>query len=438
VAIDGDDRASPLAAQERGAAVQHVAAGPVARAAPARDSGRALRLLGLVAVAVGLAALTAAACALSYSSIHHLAIEAGVTRQLARIYPFIFDALLVIAGCSVLALRGAGLPSKIYAWICLLVLLGALAAGGAVQAAAVHIPRKLAAIVAAVIPWALVLIGFGLLLALLRYARIRKLGKRHEEANTPATVAAHAADNDALSDVVVTVSTSEPPRHPALPAGAASETAQQPARTALPVGPGLAGTPEPATRPLQQVPDIQQAQAGDEPATGERAPRQPPRPAVRQAEMQLRARIPRQPAEQAPGDPDRSPLMPPVGPLPAAETPEGGQQTNPRSSEHRTTGAADAADPETGSTADPADPETGSTADAADPETGSTADSPDPETGSTAERRSAAGHAPATESGTGDASAASTLNPSPTPDFGEPGEPPALKRPHSSPTPPQA
>jgi hypothetical protein len=138
-----------------------------------------LRVLALIAVAVGLTALTAAACVLSYSSVHYLATQAGVHGRLARIYPLIFDAVLVVAGCSVLALRGAGLVSRLYSWLCLLVLLSALAAGGALHAAAVKIPHKLAAVVAAIVPWALVLIAFGLLIALLRYARLRRLGKRN-------------------------------------------------------------------------------------------------------------------------------------------------------------------------------------------------------------------------------------------------------------------
>ena len=236
-------------------------------AKPAREPGRALRLLGLIAVAIGLAALTAAACTLSYSSIHHLAIDAGVPRRLAAIYPFIFDALLVIAGCAVLALRGAGLPSKIYAWFCLLVLLGALAAGGAAHAAALHIPHRLAGIVAAVVPWALVLIGFGLLLALLRYARIRRQSRRLRETGGPTGSAGQDADTAAPSEIVVIANVAQPP------------TAE-------------------------------------------------PRPAVRQAEMQLRARIPQpatEPAQAAhePAGQVRPPIMPPVGAQPT------GEPTNP-------------------------------------------------------------------------------------------------------------
>jgi uncharacterized protein DUF2637 len=186
-----------------------------------RESGRVLRLLGLIAVALGLAALTAAACTLSYTSIHHLAIDAGVSRRLAATYPFLFDALLVIAGCAVLALRGAGLPSKIYAWFCLLVLLAALAAGGAARAAAVHIPHRLAGIVAAVVPWALVMIGFGLLLALLRYARIRRQGRRMRVTRRQTASANGDSGAAAPPEVVVIANVAEPPSdQPQLAAGA--------------------------------------------------------------------------------------------------------------------------------------------------------------------------------------------------------------------------
>ena len=144
-----------------------------------RDGGRALRVLALTAVATGLAAVTAAACALSYTPIHVLASEAGVSASLARIYPYVFDAMLVLAGCSVLALRGAGLPSRSYGWLCFLVLLAALAAGGAIRAADVSVPRHSAGVIGAIVPFVLVLIGFGLLLTLLRHARLRRASQRN-------------------------------------------------------------------------------------------------------------------------------------------------------------------------------------------------------------------------------------------------------------------
>ena len=72
------------------------------------DTHRGLRLLGLVAVAAGVLVLMAAAFVLSYTGIHAIALSAGISPRFARIYPVIFDAMLVVACAAVLALRGAG------------------------------------------------------------------------------------------------------------------------------------------------------------------------------------------------------------------------------------------------------------------------------------------------------------------------------------------
>jgi Protein of unknown function (DUF2637) len=156
-----------------------------------KESGQALRVVALIAVAAGLAAVTAGACALCYSSIHLLAVQAGVSASLARLYPAIIDAVLVLAGCSVLALRGAGVISRIYGWLCFLVLLAGLAAGATVHAADIHVPTRQAQIGAAILPLVLVLAGFGLLLALLRHARQRR--SRDRQVPDAAGVAATAA-----------------------------------------------------------------------------------------------------------------------------------------------------------------------------------------------------------------------------------------------------
>ncbi len=254
-------------------------------AAAGRDTGQVLRALALVAVAVGLAALTAAACVLSYSSVHHLALQAGVHGRLASIYPIIFDALLVIAGCSVLALRGAGLVSRMYSWLCMLVLLAALAAGGALQPADVKIPHKLAAVVAAIVPWALVLIGFGLLVALLRYARLRRLGKRNEKRRV-----ALEARRPELAPAMVGA--------PVIPV---TELESEEFAAQRPLIPGLPPRPQAITASDHELTE----DAGEEEAaletadpasgsTGVEPPTVPNRtgnpPAVRRVEMQLRAR----------------------------------------------------------------------------------------------------------------------------------------------------
>src|ERR1700691_2944949 len=98
------------------------------------DSHRGLGLLGLAAVSAGVLLLMAAAFVLSYTGIHALALSAGVSPRFARIYPVIFDAMLVVACAAVLALRGAGLPSRCYAWLRMLVLTRTAAGGGPIDA----------------------------------------------------------------------------------------------------------------------------------------------------------------------------------------------------------------------------------------------------------------------------------------------------------------
>jgi Protein of unknown function (DUF2637) len=138
------------------------------------DSHRGLRLLGLVAVSAGVLLLMAAAFVLSYTGIHAVALSAGVSPRFARIYPGIFDAMLLVAFAAVLSLRGAGLLSRCYAWLTMLVLLAAAAGADTLHAMNTQLPHKPAAAVAAIIPWALVLLGFGLLLSMLRNARLRR------------------------------------------------------------------------------------------------------------------------------------------------------------------------------------------------------------------------------------------------------------------------
>ncbi len=125
----------------------------------------------LIAVIAGVILLAAAAFALSYEGIHHLALRAGVSSQLARLYPVIFDAMLVIAAAAALALRGAGWWAKGYAWFSLLLMLAAVAVGNAVYATNVTLPAQPTRAVVAVTPWVLLLLAFGLLLEMLRYFR---------------------------------------------------------------------------------------------------------------------------------------------------------------------------------------------------------------------------------------------------------------------------
>jgi len=147
---------------------------PQAPQPPAHQPGRVLRAVALTAVSAGVLVLAAAAFVLSYSGIHAVARQAGVSATLARGYPVIFDALLVIACAAVLSLRGAGAVSRFYAWLSLVVLLGATAGADALHSTGTAVPHRTAALAAAIIPWILLLIGFGLLLAMLRHFRLHR------------------------------------------------------------------------------------------------------------------------------------------------------------------------------------------------------------------------------------------------------------------------
>jgi hypothetical protein len=159
-----------------------------------------LRLAALIAVIAGVILLAAAAFVLSYEGIHHLALRAGVSSQLARLYPVIFDAMLVIAGAAALALRGAGLWARCYAWFSLLLMLAVLAVGNAVYATNVTLPAQPTRAVVAVTPWVLLLLAFGLLLEMLRYFRRGRPanGQRREpgQAVAPSDAGAAAAASE--------------------------------------------------------------------------------------------------------------------------------------------------------------------------------------------------------------------------------------------------
>jgi len=203
-----------------------------ARTRPPADSLQALRLLALAAVAVGVLLLAAAAFVLSYAGIHAVALYAGVPPRLARIYPLIFDAMLVVACAAVLSLRGAGLPSRCFAWLSVLVLLVAAATADTLHAIGTRLPHKPTAAAVAIIPWALVLIGFGLLLCMLRQARLRQAAAEEEGLLRPSGQAEVPSGLDALFGPKVLPAangSSAPPESSAAPepAGAGEAPAPQ-------------------------------------------------------------------------------------------------------------------------------------------------------------------------------------------------------------------
>src|SRR6516162_8836358 len=130
-----------------------------------------LRLAALTAVIAGVVLLAAAAFVLSYAGIHQIALRAGVSPELAKLYPVIFDAMLVVSGAAVLALRGASGWARAYAWSSLLLMLVAVAVGDALHTTNVSLPAQPTRVVVAITPWVLLLLAFGLWLTMLQHFR---------------------------------------------------------------------------------------------------------------------------------------------------------------------------------------------------------------------------------------------------------------------------
>jgi len=81
------------------------------------------------------------------------------------------DAMLVMSCAAALALRTAGLWTRCYVWACLILLIVGMATGNALHAMNISLPAQPTRAVVAVLPWALLLLGFGMLLAMLRHWR---------------------------------------------------------------------------------------------------------------------------------------------------------------------------------------------------------------------------------------------------------------------------
>jgi hypothetical protein len=138
-------------------------------------------------VIAGVLVLAAAAFVISYPGIHQIALSAGVAPELARLYPVIFDAMIVAAGAAALALRGAGWWPRAYAWSSLLLTLTAVAVGDALHATNVTLPAQPTRAVLAVMPWVLLLLAFGLWLEMLRHLRRMRATSAQQGPGQPAT-----------------------------------------------------------------------------------------------------------------------------------------------------------------------------------------------------------------------------------------------------------
>ena len=143
---------------------QHPAAAP----APRRNWVR--RLANLL-VALVVIAMAAATFIFSYDGVHAFALLGGMSAKLARYYPGLFDAVLVIACIAAVVLRDARWWARAWAWVVLVVVLAAIGATDVLHAMNDTLRQRTTEGIVAAAPVVAVLLAFSLLLTLLRQSR---------------------------------------------------------------------------------------------------------------------------------------------------------------------------------------------------------------------------------------------------------------------------
>ena len=123
------------------------------------------------AVALVVLAVAAGTFFLSYPGVHAIARQGGVSGQLARFYPGLFDAVLVIACVAAVMLREARWWARCWAWLVAIVVLGAIGATDVLHAMSYGLRQRPTEGVVAAAPAAAVLLAFSLFITMLRQSR---------------------------------------------------------------------------------------------------------------------------------------------------------------------------------------------------------------------------------------------------------------------------
>jgi Protein of unknown function (DUF2637) len=259
---------------------------PAVAPAPRRNWVR--RLVNLL-VALVVIAVAAATFVFSYDGVHAIALLGGMSAQLARYYPGLFDAVLVIACVAAVVLRDGRWWARAWAWVVLVVVLAAIGATDVLHAMSYTLRQRTTEGVVAAAPAVAVLLAFSLLLTLLRQSRSQGAGVA--AADEPGEWAARPA-------VPVPLGL---PALPAAPPAADAATVETPARTAgtairppapaiaLPAGPekaphtppdGLPAMTRAGTAPNETLPPAAPPVASQRAPEGEPAPPTVSSPAV--------------------------------------------------------------------------------------------------------------------------------------------------------------
>jgi hypothetical protein len=205
------------------------------------------------AVAVVVLAVAAGTFFLSYPGVHAIARQGGVSGQLARFYPALFDAVLVIACVAAVMLRDARWWARCWAWLVAIVVLGAIGATDVLHAMSYGLRQRPTEGVVAAAPVAAVLLAFSLFLTMLRQSR--------PQSPDPA-LGQWAADGSAGEQPTAPMMFSNVETIPALAGGAVTRPPAPPiALPAGPVGARTADLPDDVDDDADQAPDAHAAVA---------------------------------------------------------------------------------------------------------------------------------------------------------------------------------
>jgi hypothetical protein len=141
---------------------------------PPSPSGIARQRLMATAAGLGVAALAAAAFALSYEDLRVLALVGGAATRYAPVYPIMIDTLVVVTILSLVVARRTPWWTRGVRWLLLLVLLAGAAAASAQRAVKGYdpLPDKWLSAGVAIAPWVLLLLAAWLWLSMFRQARL--------------------------------------------------------------------------------------------------------------------------------------------------------------------------------------------------------------------------------------------------------------------------
>src|SRR5580704_12923376 len=168
-------------------------------------------LLLNLAVLIVVLAMAAGTFVLSYSGVHAIVLQAGVSPRLARIYPGLFDAVFVIACVAAVVLRDARWWARWYAWLVIILMVVVVGAADVVYAIDATLRHRTIEGVVAAAPWVLLLLAFSLMLTMLRQSRVQQ---------APATALAEPAEPVYLASGQAELPEAAPePETPALPIG---------------------------------------------------------------------------------------------------------------------------------------------------------------------------------------------------------------------------